>query len=372
MRGKVLPSIYQRDAVVGRFIRADSRRLGFATIKAHMSSKSKRRTGWFKGGLGFTAGLVFVFLSACGGGAPTESGRLSIAVIPMGTTHEHWKAIHAGAVKAGRELDAEIIWKGPQKEDDRAQQIAVVEDMISLSVDGIVLAPLDGVALQRPVEEAKHAGIPTVIVDSPMAGDAPVSLVATNNRRGGELGAQRLAEVLGGKGKVILLRVMEGVESAMAREEGFLGEIAKHPEIELISSNQYGGITTETAYQKGENLLNQFPAVDGIFCPNESTTFGMLRALQDSGKAGKVKFVGFDTSEKLITALRDGELMGLVLQDPFKMGEIGVTTIVNYVRHPDQAVEKDIDTGVTVVTPENMDQPEVVRLLKPPLDEYLQ
>jgi ribose transport system substrate-binding protein len=205
-----------------------------------------------------------------------------------------------------------------------------------------------------------------------MAGDAPVSLVATNNRRGGELGAQRLAEVLGGKGKVILLRVMEGVESAMAREEGFLREIAKHPEIELISSNQYGGITTETAYQKGENLLNQFPAVDGIFCPNESTTFGMLRALQDSGRAGKVKFVGFDTSEKLITALRDGELMGLVLQDPFKMGEIGVTTIVNYVRHPDQAVEKVIDTGVTVVTPENMDQPEVVRLLKPPLDEYLQ
>lgn len=278
--------------------------------------------------------LLLIFCLGCGeGGAPADK-RLSVAVIPMGTTHEFWKSIHAGAEKAAAELDVEIVWKGPQVEDDRAQQIAVVEDMIARRVDGIVLAPLDRAGLRQVVGEAGRAGIPTVVVDSGLEGEDHISFVATDNRKGGILGAQRLIEVLGGKGKIILMRVMVGAESTMDREEGFLSEIAKYPEIEVLSDNQYGGVTTETAYQVGENLLNRFPDVDGIFCPNESTTFGMLRALTDAGKAGQVKFVGFDSSDKLIAALAEGHLQGLVVQNPFKMGEVGVKTVVEYVRDP--------------------------------------
>lgn len=310
-------------------------------------------------------------LLSCGGGPPAGGGKLSIAVVPMGTTHEYWKAIHAGAEKAARELDVEIVWKGPQKEDDRAQQIAVVEDMVARRVDGIVLAPLDQAGLRRPVAEAKQAGIPTVIIDSGLEGEEHISVVATDNYRGGVLGAQRLADVLGDKGKVILMRVMVGAESAMRREQGFLDEIVKHPGIEVLSDNQYGGITTETAYQVGENLINRFPSVDGIFCPNESTTFGMLRALTDAGKAGQVKFVGFDSSEKLIEALEQGHLQGLVLQNPFRMGELGVKTVVEYARNPQQAPPARVDTGVAVATPENMSDPEIGALLRPPVDEYL-
>ena len=290
----------------------------------------------------------------------------------MGTTHEYWKSIHAGAEKAAGDLSVEIVWKGPQVEDDRGQQISVIEDMISRGVDGIVLAPLDSTGLRGVVGEAKRAGIPTVIIDSGLEGDEHISFVATDNRQGGTLGGRRLVEILGGKGKIILMRVIVGAESTMQREEGFLEEVRKHPAIEILSDNQYGGVTTETAYQIGENLLNRFSEVDGIFCPNESTTFGMLRALTDSGKAGQVKFVGFDSSEKLITALEDGHLEGLVLQNPFLMGELGVRTIVEYVDGSNRQPQARVDTGVTVATPENMAQPEIQALLRPPLDKYLE
>jgi ribose transport system substrate-binding protein len=313
--------------------------------------------------------VLTAMLAACGGGP--RDRRLTVAVIPMGTTHEYWKSIHAGAVKAAREEGVEIVWKGPQKEDDRAQQIAVVEDMISRRVHGIVLAPLDGRGLQKPVAEAKRAGIPTVIVDSGLAGDDPISFIATDNYKGGQLGARRLVEVLGGQGSIILMRVMVGAESTMRREQGFLDEIRNHPGIRILSDNQYGGITTETAYQTGENLLNRFPGVEGVFCPNESTTFGMLRALTDAGKAGKVRFVGFDSSDKLITALRERRLLGLVLQNPFRMGELGVRTLVRHLRNPQAPLEKRVDTGATVATPENMETPEVRLLLAPPIEQYL-
>lgn len=313
--------------------------------------------------------LAAAALLACGGPTASDS-RPAIAVIPMGTTHEHWKAIHAGAEKAARELDVEVIWKGPQKEDDRAQQIAVVEDMISRGVSGIVLAPLDRTGLRAVVAEAQAAGIPTVTVDSGLEGDVAVSLVATDNYQGGVAGAERLVEVLDGKGRIILMRAMVGVESTADRERGFLDEIRKHEGIEILSENQYGGVTVESGYQTAENLLNRYrDEVDGVFTPNESTTFGMLRALTDAGLAEKVKFVGFDTSEKLIQALEQGRLQGLVLQNPFKMGEEGVRTIVAHLRG--EVVGKRIDTGVRVATPANMTEAEIARLLRPPLDEYL-
>ena len=167
-----------------------------------------------------------------------------------------------------------------------------------------------------------------------------------------------------------MMRAMVGVESTADRERGFLEEIAKYPGIEILSDNQYGGVTVETGYQAGENLLNRYRGqVDGIFTPNESTTFGMLRALTDAGLAGKVKFVGFDTSEKLIQALEESVLEALVLQNPFKMGEEGVRTLAAHLRG--EPIEKRVDTGVRVATPQNMNDPEIAALLRPPLAQYL-
>jgi ribose transport system substrate-binding protein len=325
--------------------------------------------------------LAVVLLAACdcestddgpgtGGGGAEEQQRI-VAVIPKGTTHEFWKSVHAGANKAGRELGVEILWQGPVREDDRSAQIDVVEGMITRGVVGIVLAPLDDTALARPAEEARRQDIPVVIIDSGIQWDGRVSFVATDNRRGGSLAAERLGELLGGTGKVLVMRYQEGSASTMEREAGFLETMAESfPGVEIVSSNQYGGATTESAYQKAENLLVSFTDVQGIFTPNESTTFGMLRALQDGGRAGEVKFVGFDSSEKLVEALRDGHIHGLVLQNPFRMGELGVRTLVAHL--DGEAVEPRIDTGVTIATRENMDEQEIRELLSPDLDRWLE
>ncbi len=322
----------------------------------------------------FTLGF-WIAIAGCNKNNPAEKS-LTIAVIPQGSTHEYWKSIHAGAMKAVQDLSqtgthVNIIWKGPLREDDREQQTQVVEGFISQGVQGIVLAPFDSHALVRPVEEAAQAGIPTVVVDSGLESQKVVSFIATDNKKGGALAADRMGELLHGKGKVLLLRYQEGSASTEAREQGFVEQLKKgYPGIELISSNQYAGPTRDTAKRASENLLTRYAEqVQGIFTPNESSTAGMLLALQDIQKAGKVVFVGFDSSETFIEAMRNKQLQGIVVQDPFRMGELGVKTIVDHLQG--KSVDKRVDTGATMVTPENMDTPEAQRVLRPPLAKYL-
>jgi len=324
--------------------------------------------------------IMVIFLAVCILNGLTSAQQnpkeFTIAVIPKGATHTFWKSIHAGALMAAHELgNVNVIWKSGLKEDDRDSQIKVLEDMITLKVDGIVLAPLDDVALRPYVNEATINNIPVVIIDSDLKSDKYISFIATDNYLGGRKAADLLAKMIGEKGRVIMLRYAEGSASTMQRERGFLDAIRKYTNIVLVSTNQFGGATAETAYKASENLIAPLKtadgrlSVDGIFCCNESTTFGMLRALQDSKLAGKVKFVGFDSSRMLVNALENGEIHGLILQDPFKMGYLGVKTIYAFLNG--QQVQKRIDTGAFVVTKENMNDPELQKLLYPDIKKWL-
>ena len=294
-----------------------------------------------------------------------------IAVIPMGSTHEFWKTVHAGALKAERELNAagvpvKVIWKGPLREDDRDQQIQVLENFVGRQVNGIMLAPLDSRALVAPVEEAVSVHIPVVIFGSGLRSTAPISFVATDNREGGRMGARRLGQLLGGKGNVILLRCQAGSAATEEREAGFLVVMRRDfPEIDLISTDQYGGATRDTARRTSENLLNRFGGeVNGVFASNESSATGMLLALRDAGLAGgRVKFVGFDAGDTLLAGLRAGDIQGLVIQDPFSMGYLGVKAVVAAIRG--EAVPRTIRTRIGLVTPDNQDDPAIVALLHP-------
>jgi ribose transport system substrate-binding protein len=306
--------------------------------------------------------------------------KIQIAVIPKGTTHEYWKSIHAGALKAKEELkatgtDVEIIWKGPLQESDSTSQISVVEDMLNVGVGGIVLAPNDSSALTDVVDEAAKKNTPVVIIDSDIKTDNYKSFVATDNHKGGELAAQQLIKLLNGKGRVIMLRYAVGSASTEKREQGFLDGIKDAKDIQLVSSDKYAGATTDSAYQSAENVLAGLKnpdgtlAIDGIFCSNESATHGMLLALEDIKATGKVKFVGFDASEALDAGLKSGEINALVIQDPVNMGYVGVMTMVNAIHN--KPVDKRIDTGVHLATPDNMNTQEIHDLLYPPLDKYL-
>ena len=221
--------------------------------------------------------------SVGGGGAKSKKWR--VMVIPKGLTHEHWQAVNAGALKAAEELGTvEVIWLGPEKESDRTQQIQFVQTAIGTGVDGIALAPLDSKALVAPVEAAISKGIAVVIFDSALESDKPVSYIATDNYRGGVLAGERLADLLKQKGRIILLRYAENSASTQEREKGFEDTIKKYPGITYLSNNRHAGATADTAQKEAQNLVSLYrDQVDGVFCPNESSTFGMLRALEDAG-----------------------------------------------------------------------------------------
>ncbi len=307
--------------------------------------------------------LFFCFRYDCLAG----DSKTRIAVIPKGTTHVFWKSVEAGAQTAGKELGVEIIWKGPVKENDRAQQISIVEQFVNEGVSGIVLAPLDFDALARPVGTAREKRIPVVIFDSALRGEPGkdfVSFVATNNKKGGNIGGEHLAKLLGGKGKVVLLRYMVGSASTMEREEGFLETIAKNKDIQVIVSNRYAGATAGEAKTASMNLVDKLREADGIFCSNESTTFGMLLALRQNNLNGKVKFVGFDASPALVEALEKGEIRALVAQNPTRMGYEGVKTVVAHIRGA--KVLPTVDTGVELITSANLNEPSIKSLLGRP------
>jgi ribose transport system substrate-binding protein len=321
-------------------------------------------------------GLALACLVSTGCGKKAGENTLTIAVIPKGTTHEYWKSIHAGAVKAQQELAAkgvpvEVIWKGPFREDDRDQQIQVVENFTSRKVAGIVLAPLDSQAMVNPVASAVQAGIPVIVMDSGLNSDKYLSFVATDNFKGGRLAGEYMAKLLNEKGNVILLRYAVGSASTEEREKGFLDAIGKFPGIKMISADQYAGVTVESAYQAAQNLLNRYGTeVNGVFCVTEPTTIAMTKALRDIGKAGgKVKMIGFDSGSQSVLDMKNGDVQGLVVQNPLLMGYLSVMTMVKHLQG--EKVESRIDTGVVLATPENMGQPEVTDLLNPPFDKYL-
>ena len=206
--------------------------------------------------------------------ASTSSGSgITIAVIPKGTTHVFWQSIHAGANKAAKELGVDVIWRGPLREDDRDAQVSEVEGFVSRGVSGIVLAPLDESALVGPVADAMSRKIPVVIFDSGLKGDDYVSFVATDNLKGGRMAGERIAQSIGSKGKVVLLRYAEGHDSTGKREQGFLDAMKPHTRTSRSSARTSTSAPTSrartrrrsrssAAYKKPDGSLG----VDGIFC----------------------------------------------------------------------------------------------------------
>jgi ribose transport system substrate-binding protein len=284
-----------------------------------------------------------------------------IAVIPKGTSSVFWESVRAGAEQAGGELGYEISWNGPELESDRERQIQIVEDFIALKVAGIVLAPNDSSALVPKVEEMFAKNIPCVIIDSEIDTDKYVSFAATNNYQGGVIAARRMGQILNGKGKVIVVKFMPGSGSTTNRENGFIETIGKEfGDIEIVDT-KYGMATVETALQAAEDLLTKHTELDGLYACNAGTSVGSAQALQSQGRAGNIKMVGFDAEETLIDKLKSGIIDSLVVQDPHKMGYIGVKTLVDKINGKE--VPKVIDTGVELVTVERLEEPTIKALL---------
>jgi len=320
-------------------------------------------------GIGTLLSLLFVALIGC---EPAPPAKLRIAVIPKGESHEFWKSVRAGAMKAAKDFDLDVTFKGPAREGSTNDQIAMVQNKIADGVDGICLAPVDAVALRESVDQAIAAGIPVVIFDSGLADqNGIVSFVATNNYKGGERAADHLAKLLEGKGNVILMRYNPGSQSTEQREQGFLDKIAKYKEIKMLVQDKNAGPDEAGAVKLAENLLDTYgQQADGIFCPNQSTTSGMLTVLVERFPqvAKKVKFVGFDSGTNIAKALEDGKMQGTILQDPVSMGYMAVETMKQQLRH-EAGVKKDNPVPEELATPENLKDQKIHNLLYPAVAE---
>ncbi len=326
---------------------------------------------YFRGmllGFLFLTSLSFSCRSQPDGGAAREK-KLTIAVIPKSTGAEFWETVEEGAREAAQRLNVEMKWEGPLTETELAEQNKIIENMISLQVDGIALAPLNRTAQRRTVERAVQAGIPVVIFDSEIDGDAHVSFVATNNKQGGVLAAQHLAELLGERnGRVMVLRFVQGTGSTEARAAGFI-ETAKAAGFEIVADPYPEDATVAGCKKTAANTLEGFVKnnelqLDGIFACNDRSTLGMLAALEDLRKSGvkvNARFIGFDFTPRLVEAVQQGAVDALIAQNPRKMGRLAVETLVSYLRG--QEVPKYIDTGVEVVTRSRLESDPAIRQL---------
>lgn len=311
----------------------------------------------------FSLILGMVLGPACNRPSEGEQKRV-IAVIPKGVSHFFWQSVHAGAQAAAKETNVEIVWKGPAQETDYTGQINMVEDAINRRVDGIVLAPSHRDSLVPVVERAQNNGIPVTIFDSGIGTERYVSYVATDNLQGGSIAAERLAEKLGGKGRIAILGVKAGSVSTDEREEGFQETIkSKYPDMQIVAF-QYGDADRSKSLDRAADILTANPDLNGFFASNESSTVGVVQAIKQKGLAGKVVLVGFDSSPNLIDDLRAGAIDSLVLQNPYKMGYEAVKTMV--ARLNGDTPPRIVDTGVVLLTKDNLDSDEMQQLLKDP------
>ena len=311
-----------------------------------------------KGFMAVALMLAVFSLLVTGCSKPGSSKR--IAVIPKGTTHIFWQSVKKGAETAAKEERYTIIWTGPERETDREKQIQIIEDFITQGIKGVVLAPLDSKALVPSVEKLFNKKIPCVIIDSGIDTDKYVAFAATDNYKGGALAARRMGKILNGKGNVIVVKYVPGSASTTERERGFIETISKEfPDIKIVDQ-KYGQDTVETALQATEDMLTRNKDVQGLFACNASTAVGAMQGLQTQRRK-EIKMVGFDAEEALVNGLKAGQVDSLVVQNPYKMGYEGVKALVASING--EKVEKLIDTGVELVSKENLEEPKIKELL---------
>ncbi|MCS7314218.1 MAG: substrate-binding domain-containing protein [Bryobacterales bacterium] len=290
-----------------------------------------------------------------------------IGVIAQGRSHLFWQSIHAGAIAAAREAGVEVLWNAPTSETDYAGQLQIMTAMINRRVDAIAVAPIDKKAMVGVVERAMREGIPVIIYDTGVDTELFVARIATDNYAGGRLAGERVGQILGGKGKVLMVACQPGAASTLAREQGFEDVLReKFPAIR-IADKRFGMSDFAKSLAVAENMLTAHPDADGMFASNETGSVGAAQALK--ARQSKTKLVGFDWSPSLLEDLKSGVIDSLVVQDPFRMGYEAVKAAV--LKLNGGTPERIRNLPARLVTRENLNDPDVQRQLNPDLKKYL-
>lgn len=304
----------------------------------------------------FLFGATFIY-------SADEPQEISIAVVPKGTNKERWKAIHEGAMKASKELAKEglvvnILWKG-NLDPDRDEQIQVVDTFTGQRLSGILVASIGEDQFSGQVHVDANSDLPMIYIDDGLDAQRAISYVATDNFQGGAIAADRIGQLMEGVGNVVVVRHRQGDSNTEAREAGFIERIkSRYPSIRLISMDQHVGNDIEKAYGVAEYLLNRYGRrLNAVFASSSVGTDAMLTGLRNFNLTEQVHLVGYEASVTSLEAIKSGEIKGLVVSNPYRMGYLGVTTLVDNIQGGN--IPTIVDTGVTLVTQSNIDSSEV-------------
>ncbi|WP_213950636.1 ABC transporter substrate-binding protein [Tepidanaerobacter syntrophicus] len=332
--------------------------------------------------------LLVVVLAGCGSSnnaskdaasenaAPTsnegeKTGPYKISVIVKATDSDYWQTLIAGAKAAEKDSNGKIVVTpdGPPSETDIDKQVSILENVISTKPDGIVIASTSSDATVPAVEKAVSQGIPVITIDNQLNTDKYTSFLATDHRKAAAAAAEAMVEDWKKMGvdpsgkKVIAISSVAGTKVNTERTEGFIEKIKELVPDIVVLETQYADNDISKALSIAENTIAANPDLIGIFADNNHMGVGVAKALEETGKYKDIVCYAFDTNEDEITALKNGILRGLVVQNPFKMGYDGVMYAVDAIEGKE--VPKNVIVDATIVTKENMDDPEIHKLLYP-------
>lgn len=300
---------------------------------------------------------VVMMLAGCGSKdkeAVQEDQNKKMVLITMDSLDEHWLSVKSGAEKKAEEIGGiNIVFRAPTGKVDPNEQTRMVEDAITEQADAILLAPSDSSALAPVVDRAIDANIPVVIIDSDVDTDGYLTFLATDNYAAAQEAADTMANLVDSKGKVAIIMAQPGSGTAISRTKGFEDRIAeKYPNMSIVTV-QYSNGDKALALNQATDIMTANPDLVGFYGGNEGSTVGIARAIQETGNKDKIKVVGFDKSSDIIEGIENGYIQASMVQNPEVMGSESVE-IANKFISTGETGETKIDTGVTVVTKENL------------------
>jgi ribose transport system substrate-binding protein len=290
-----------------------------------------------------------------------KSNQKVIGVVPKSTAHLFFVSIHAGVDAAAKEFGVKALWNGPSEEADYARQIQIVDAMVAQRVDALAISATDERALAAPVERAIAAGIPVTVFDSGVNVENYTSFIATDNYGAGCTAARRLAALIGGRGKVGMVMHKPGGTSTILRERGFEETLQKEFASVTIAARQFGMSDPARSRAAAENILTAQSDLAGMFASSEPSSLGAIQAIRGRGLSGKIKLITFDSSDEHISALRDGTIDLMLVQDPYKIGYEAVRSLTD--KLAGKTPPKRIDLPAREITKADLDKPDVQELL---------
>ncbi len=291
--------------------------------------------------------------SAEGSASKSEGKTYKIALITKMVDSTYWQTVKKNAEKEAQKLgNVEVTHLGPPTEADIDKQVQIVETAISDKYDGIILAACDKDALVEPVKKAKEAGIPVVMIDSGISEDAYDAFLATNNVEAGASCAKLMSELIGDTGEVAIVNFAAGTQTAVDREKGFTDEIKNnHPNVKIVGVQYCDSDPTKAANQ-ATDFISANPNLKGIWGANDQSAVGVAQAVTEKNMGDKIAVVGFDNSDDIKAGLASGTIKGTAVQMPSAMGSKGVDLVMDLINGKTIA-DKNVDTGVTMVTSKN-------------------